>query len=36
VGEADALDGRCTLILLVLSLFLVVLGGTRVVYAVGP
>ena len=35
MGEAVAPDGRCTLILLELSLFQVALGGTCVVYEVG-
>ena len=34
-GEVVALDGRCTPILLVVSLFHVVLGGTCVSYEVG-
>ncbi len=35
VGETVAPDGRCILILLVVSLFQVVLGGTCAVYEVG-
>ncbi len=36
MGETAAPDGRCTPIVLVLGLFQVVLGGTRVVYEIGP
>ena len=36
VGEAAAPDGRCTPILLMLSFFRLVLGGTSVVYEVSP
>ena len=35
VGEAAAPDGRCTPILLLVSLFHVVLGGTCVAYEAG-
>jgi len=35
MGEVAATDGRCTPILLVVSLFQVVFGGTCVVYEVG-
>ena len=35
MGEADAPDGRCTPIPLVLCLFQMVRGGTNVMYAIG-